>query len=256
MTPLLRPGSVLPIQPRSFMRNRLAIVICLILFCYGLASAQAAKPAKANQREGAKNTLPPAEQALAHSATYSYEFKQPAFFISRVFIETNGEGRGNVTFERKDADETLTDPFSFSSAAWARVRDLWEQLNFLESSESYQSERQYPHLGTMWLRMKEGERERTAEFNWTRNKIAEALINEYRRAAEQAQFVFEITLARENQPLGTPKIMETLENTYKRQGLSDPHQLAPFLRELSTDERLPLMARNRAAKVLAAIEKK
>jgi hypothetical protein len=49
--------------------------------------------------------------------------------------------------------------------------------------------------------------------------------------------------------------METLETIYKRQGLSDPHQLAPFLRELSTDERLPLMARNRAAKVLAAIEK-
>jgi hypothetical protein len=107
----------------------------------------------------------------------------------------------------------------------------------------------------MWLRMKKDGRERTAEFNWTSNKTVEALVNEYRRAADQAQFVFEITLARENYPLNAPKLMETLEKLYERNSLSDPLQLAPLLRELSDDERIPRMARTRAAKVLAAIEK-
>ncbi len=234
------------------MRFSFTLVISLILFCSGLSMAQAAK---VNQRDGAAAKVTPTEQTATHSATYSYEFKQPVFFISRVFIETDAEGHGKVTWERKDADEALTDPFDFSPNAWARVRGLWEQLNFLESGENYQAERQYPHLGVMWLRLKAGANERTAEFNWTSNKTVEALINEYRHAADQAQFVFDITLARENQPLNTPKIMETLETLYNRRGLSDPQQLAPFLRELSTDERLPLMARNRAVKILAALEK-
>jgi hypothetical protein len=222
----------------------------------GLAApAQQPAKVKANQRETNGAATSNIEDVQTHSATYSYEFKKAEFLVSRVLIETDADGRGQITFERKDADEPLTDPFSFSPTAWARVRGLWEQLSFLDSTENYQAERQYPHLGTMWLRMKQGERERAAEFNWTTNKTVEALINEYRRAADQAQFVFDITLARENQPLGAPKIMETLETLYNRKGLSDPQQLAPFLRELSRDERIPLMARNRAAKVLAAIEK-
>ena len=236
------------------------IILGVLLACVMLAQttpAQQPKAVKANQRETAR-----IDQTVSGAApqpaldTYSYEFKQPAFYISHIVIATDAAGRGTVTFEHSDApDEPITDPFEFSPTAWARVRGLWDELRFLDSQESYQTERQYPHLGTMWLRQTQGTRSRTAEFNWTNHKTAEALVNEYRHAADQAQFVFDINLARENQPLGAPKLLERLEQLYQRKGLSDAQQLAPFLRELSTDERIPLMARNRAAKVLAAIEK-
>jgi hypothetical protein len=242
---------------RWYLLKFAALLGCLALFPAG-ATAQSKKTRKANQREtAAPAATKPAVETLPtqRTAAYSYEFKQPEFLIQRIFIETDDQGKGQITFERRLEGDALTDPLTFSAAAWARVTALWAELNFLDATENYQSERQYPHLGTMWLRMKKDGRERTAEFNWTSNKTVEALVNEYRRAADQAQFVFEITLARENYPLNAPKLMETLEKLYERNSLSDPQQLAPLLRELSDDERIPRMARTRAAKVLAAIEK-
>jgi hypothetical protein len=103
--------------------------------------------------------------------------------------------------------------------------------------------------------MTRGERTRTAEFNWTHDPNAEALVKEYRRAADQAIFIFDINLSRENLPLNAPKLMDQLESLLKMNGLSDPQQLVPLLRELYMDERIPLIARNHAERLLKKIEK-
>lgn len=235
------------------MKNFIGLIL-VILFCVTGLSAQRPPAVKANRREAVTPVATPSAP-VSEERLYSYEFRQPAFYINRIVIATDAEGRGTVTLGRKDVDEPITDPFNFSAESWARVRALWDELKFLESTENYQSERQYPHLGTMTLTQAQSGRTRAAEFNWTNNKTAEALINEYRRAADQAQFVFDINLARENQPLNAPKLLERLEQLYQRKGLSDAQQLSPLLRDLSRDERIPLMARNRAAKVLQAIEK-
>jgi hypothetical protein len=132
---------------------------------------------------------------------------------------------------------------------------LWSDLRFLESNENYQSDKQFPHLGTMRIHMENGEHKRTAEFNWSNNKQASALVNEYRRVADQAIFLFDLSVARENQPLNVPKMMEQLEQLITRNGLSDPYQLIPLLGDLTTDEHLPLIARNHAARLLKRIEK-
>lgn len=62
-------------------------------------------------------------------------------------------------------------------------------------------------------------------------------------------------MARENQPLQTPGLMDAIAAYINRKEISDPPHLIPFLTELTTDERLPLMARNRAAKLIKQIEK-
>lgn len=185
-------------------------------------------------------------------ASYSYEFKQPEFFISHVLIEHDASGRGKITFERKNTDP-IVDPVQLSPAALTRIKALWTALGFIDSDRDYQTERQYPHLGTMWLRMSSGGKSRTTSFNYTADKDAFALVNEYKRIANQTIFLFDITVARENQPLEAPKLMEQLESYYKRNDLSDPEQLVPLLRDLSVDERIPLMARNSALRLLQKI---
>ena len=67
----------------------------------------------------------------------------------------------------------------------------------------------------MRIGMQQGDRKRVAEFNWTNDADASALINEYRKAADQAILVFDISLARENQPLNAPKLMEVMESLIK-----------------------------------------
>lgn len=211
---------------------------------------------KQNERESvAPPTVLAMTTAPADKIRYSYEFNQPKFFVRRILIHHDETGHGEISFERKDDNVAIVDPIELSEATLARVKALWDGLRFLDSQTTYQSERQFPHLGTMKLGMTRGERERVAEFNWTQEKDASALVNEYRRIADQAIFIFNITLARQNQPLEAPKLLDELERLHKRNGLSDAQQLIPLLRELANDERIPLIARNHASRLLKQIQK-
>jgi hypothetical protein len=186
---------------------------------------------------------------------YSYEFSQPRFYVKHILLEHDATGHGTVTFERLNEDVPVVEPLQLSPAALARISSLWEDLKFLDSDTNYQSSQQFAHLGTMRIGMEQGRRKRVAEFNWTHNANAAALVAEYRRVADQAIFVFDISVARENQPLNAPKLMEVMESMLKRNGFSDPQQLIPLLKDLSTDEHVPLIARNHALRLLKQIQK-
>ena len=186
---------------------------------------------------------------------YSYEFSQPKFYVKHIVIEHDANGRGTITFERLNEDIPVTEPLELSAAALGRITTSWQALKFLDSDADYQASKQFPHLGTMRLGMQRGEHKRVAEFNWTNNSDASTLVNEYRKAADQAILVFDISIARENQPLNAPKLMDTMESLLERNGLSDPRQLLKLLQDLSTDEHVPLIARNHALRLIKKIQK-
>lgn len=191
----------------------------------------------------------------ADPTKYIYEFSQPQFTTPHILIEHDAIGNGKITFERQGESTPLVEPVELSTAVLGRVLGLWSDLHFLDSTEDYQSAKQFPHLGTMRVTMDDGKRKRTAEFNWTGNRQASALVNEYRRIADQAVLVFDLGVARENQPLNAPKLLEYFDSLLARSGLSDPYQLVPLLRDMTTDEHLPLIARNHATRLLKRIEK-
>jgi hypothetical protein len=193
--------------------------------------------------------------ATTDAIKYTYEFSQPKFYVKHIVLEHDGNGRGTVTFERLNEDTPIREPIELSTEALARITSSWQALQFLDTETNYQADKQFPHLGTMRIGMQRGERKRVAEFNWTNNSNASKLVNEYRKAADQAMLVFDIALARENQPLNAPKLMELFEALLKRDALSDPRQLLKLLQDLSTDEHIPLIARNHAARLIKKIEK-
>ncbi|MGH9905248.1 MAG: hypothetical protein ACRD8U_06635 [Pyrinomonadaceae bacterium] len=220
--------------------------------------SQDSKPTtKHNVRPIESTPKPPSGRSKtdADSATYTYEFTQPEFLIRHIVIEHDADGRGKITFERKNEEIPIIESVEISPAALARISERWQALRFLESETNYQASKQFPHLGAMRIGIVQGSRRRTAEFNWTNNDDAFALITEYRRVADQAVFIFDLSVARENQPLNSPKLMEHLESMLKRNWLSDPQQLIPLLRDVSTDEHLPLIARNHALRLIKKIEK-
>lgn len=186
---------------------------------------------------------------------YTYEFTQPRFYVKHIVLEHDANGRGTVTFERLNEDASVSEPIELSPAALSRINAAWQGLQFLDSTADYQADKQFPHLGTMRIGMERGERKRVAEFNWTNNPNAETLVNEYRKVADQAILIFDISIARQNQPLGAPKLMEAMESLLNRNALSDAQQLLPLLKELSTDERVPLIARNHALRLIKKIQK-
>ncbi len=186
---------------------------------------------------------------------YSYEFAQPEFVIRHIVIEHDASGRGKITFERHGEETPIIEPVELSASAWGRISGLWSELRFLDSTENYQSPKSFAHLGTYRIGMDDGKRHRIAEFNWSNNKSAWALANEYRRVADQAILIFNLNLAREMQPLNAPQLLNEMEILLTRNGLSDPQQLVTLLTELRTDEHIPLIARNHADRILKKIQK-
>lgn len=200
---------------------------------------------KTNQRP-ATNEIKP---------VYFYEFSKSDFFISKIFIEHDENGWGKITFQKKDFAEPVTDPLQLSPATLERVKATWQALNFLDSTETYQAVKDFSNLGTMKFTMKKDGRERAATFNWTENKDAKMLADEYRRIGQQFIWIFDVTVARENQPLEAPKLLDSLDSMVRRNEISDPAQMIPLLNEVSNDERIPLIARNHATKLVKQIEK-
>ena len=240
-------------KQKSLLQGLPAALLCL----------SAAISIYAQNPDGGKHNARPQQSVPASTVAgnktdvvkYSYEFSQPKFYVKHIVIQHDANGRGTVTFERLNEDVPVTEPLELSPDALARISTAWQGLRFLDSETNYQADKQFPHLGTMKIGMERGDRKRVAEFNWTNNRDAETIVNEYRKAADQAILVFDIGIARENQPLNAPKLMELMESLLKRNGLSDPHQLLKLLQDLSTDEHVPLIARNHALRLIKQIEK-
>jgi hypothetical protein len=241
---------------RKSLRLLPAAFLILSAAVFGLAQQPSGSKQNARPEATAPSSTPTtARESEKTPARYSYEFTQPSFYIRHIVLDHDAHGRGQVTFQKLHEETAITEPLILSEAAMARISALWQALNFLDSQENYQAERKYPHLGTMRLGMEQESRKRTAEFNWTNNKDAAALADEYRRAADQTILVFDISVARETQPLNGPKLMEQLEWMLGHKSLSDPQQLVPLLNDISTDEHLPLIARNHALRLIKKIEK-
>jgi hypothetical protein len=237
--------------------NRL-ILAALVILSTAICHAQNQPQTKRNDRppETGASTPPRQENKKPPDPTrYSWEFTKPEFLVSHIVIEHDAGGRGKITFEHRGEATPIVEPIELSISALGRVLGLWNDLRFLDSNENYQARKSFAHLGTYHLRMDDGQRKRTAEFNWSDNKPAWTLTNEYRRVSNQAILVFDLKLAREMQPLNAPGLMDEMEWDLTRGELSDPYQLVPLLKDLLTDERIPLIARNHAGRLLKKIEK-
>ena len=212
------------------------------------------KQAKKNERPGGNSNGKNSVQTK-DAPNYFYEFSQPQFTVSKILIEHDENGKGKISFTKSISDEVITDPLQLSPAALERIKNALAALDFMNSTESYQYEKDYSHLGNITIKINKDGRTRETKFNWTTNKEAKALADEYRKVGNQYIWMFDINLARTNQPLESPKLMDMIDGYIKRNEVSDPEQLIPFLKELGDDERIPLIARNHATRLIKQIEK-
>lgn len=236
------------------MKASVSLLFLILLFLSIPAIAQTKKNRRPD--DTAKTKIQPKKTVLQKSTpVYFYQFEKPEFLISKIRIEHDQKGVGRVIFQKKDFVEDIVESLQLSSATKEKLESLWTELNFLESKEDYQSKRDYAHLGTMKISMKMEKASRTAEFNWTENAAAKALVEEYRKIGNKYVWMFDINTARQNQPLESPRLMRALDSHLRRNAIADPEQMIPFLKELSEDERIPLISRNHATRLLKKIEK-
>ena len=233
-----------------------AVLISITVFALAASLfAQTKTPTKKNERPTNGNSSNQNMVQTGNAPSYFYEFSQPAFVISKVLIEHDENGKGKISFMKSISSEVITDPIQVSPAAMERIKNALTALDFMNSTESYQYEKDYSHLGNITIKVVRDGRTRETKFNWTTNQDAKALADEYRRISNQYIWMFDMNLSRENQPLESPKLMDGLDSYIRRNEISDATQLIPFLKELGNDERIPLIARNHATRLIKQIEK-
>jgi hypothetical protein len=222
------------------------------------AEVPPASGSKRNERPTGNSVTPTAPKntmASNYFPVYFYEYTRPGFVFSRIVIEHDEAGTGKILFERDGSSEAVTDPIQLSAVTLEKIKTAFAALNFIDSTETYQTVRDYSHMGNVVIRVKRDGREREVKYNWTDNKDAKFLMDEYRRVGVEYTWLFEMQSARDNQPLLTPGLVDALDSYLRRGEISHPPSMLPFLTKLSTDERVPLIARNHAAKLVAQIEK-
>lgn len=214
-------------------------------------------PTKKNSRDETKtNSSTENSKPVEGKFHYRYEFSQPNFLVKKMIIEHDENGSGTITFEEKNFDSSVTEKILISTNSLEKIKNLFNTLNFLDSMENYQSStRNYAHLGTKKIGLKTDAKERNVEFNWSENADAKLLGDEYSKIGYQLVWESDMKAARENQPLQTPSLVQVLDSYLRRNEISDPPQMLPFLKELSNDERLPLLARNHILRLIKNIEK-
>lgn len=217
-------------------------------------------PPKKNERENdgktnSRDTGAVATKAQTYEPVYVYTFDRPGFVYSNIKIEHDDTGKGRIWFKKESFDEPLDDPIELSAATMEKLNGAFTALNFLDSTEDYQYGKDFSNMGNVTITLNRMGKTRSAKYNWTDNKHAKSLMDIYRAIANEYTWMFEFALARANQPLFTPSLIAALEGYLARNEIADPSHLLPFLTQISTDERLPLMARNHVRKIIERIEK-
>ena len=184
-----------------------------------------------------------------------YRFENDRFLIPRIELSIDGSGTGRLAWEKKDSPKPLSRDVRVSEQGLAELSNLLERLNFLHSSEEYQSAEDHGNLGSTAIRVSRGEMSREVVFNYTRNKDADALGRLLRGIANREMFVADLEVAVLHQPLETPAALATLAQEHARVRIGDAVALLPLLKTIADDMSLPLIARNRANDLAKAIER-
>ena len=187
--------------------------------------------------------------------SFNYKFENKRFYVPVIEVDLTADGAGEVRFRRGESDDVLDHKFKLLPATVARIRQLVEATHFLDSSDQYQSEKDFSHLGWVTLSVHDGERERQVRFNYTQNPQISELADIFRGIATQEMHLFDIETSEQFQPLELPRLLDTIENDLKLQRITEPERLLPKLQEVASNPTQPLIARNHATRMVNDIKK-
>ncbi|HLG13199.1 MAG TPA: hypothetical protein VJH03_01580 [Blastocatellia bacterium] len=233
-------------RPEAALKSRAAFSPFILL----IATLPLLASAFRGAAQSSANDLRPTE------ASFAYRFENPRFYISIIDVEVGGDGRATVRFKRGESGEMLEVKHKLLPGTLARIRRLYDMLNFLGSQENYQDKKDFSHLGWKTISERAGERERKARFNYTTNEAAKELSDIFHGVATQEIRLFDMDLAEQHQPLEMPAQLAALEDELRLERITEPERLLQPLREMAMSETLPLIARNHATRLITAIEKK
>jgi hypothetical protein len=192
----------------------------------------------------------------ANGIKYFYMFEGPRFYVPWMEIDLDSKGVGELRFRRGESEEVFNIELKLMPVTIERIRQLYRETDFLGSTEEYQNKKDFSHLGWTTLSAKDGERERKVRFNYTTNLQIDELSKLFRGIATQEMHLFDVSTMEQYQPLDLPRQLEAIESSLRLEQIAEPERILTAMREISGNDTLPLIARNKASRIISDIEKK
>lgn len=203
--------------------------------------------------QGLSIDAPPTSSPAPVGDLVVYRFRNDRFVVSSIDLEYDERGHGKLVFERKGLGKPVERDIVVSEAVVRDVDAVLGRLNFLTSTETYQTQADHSNLGQVTIEVTRGAARRETEFNYTTNRDMASVQEILRGLANREMYAFDIETAIKFQPLDTPKLLDTLRGEVERGAVTDPAALLPLLRSVAEDVSLPLIARNRAGALVETI---
>jgi hypothetical protein len=227
----------------SRARPLLRLPLMFATFVFMLASMFVAPQAALDQ----PTTAPPPESIM-------YRFENELFTEPRFELIIDATGSGKLVFSRKGITRPIERPVSVRGEVMAELNAILDRLDFLRSTETYQTKDDHANLGTMTVAVSRGGLSREVQFNYTNNRDMEALVQLLRGLTTRERHAFDLETATQYSRLEIPTHLQTLKNDIALKRVTDPIALVPLLRQIADDPSLPLIAQNRARQLADEIE--
>ena len=189
-------------------------------------------------------------------ASFSYKFENARFHIPLIEIDLAPDGTGELRFKRGESDEIIDLKLKLLPETMERIRTLYGVTGFLTSKDEYQAKKNFSNLGWITLSAREGDLKREVRLNYSENQHIKELYDIFRAIATQQMHLFDLDTAEQYQPLDLPTQLRVLERDLELERIAEPEQMLTALRNINSNDALPLIARNHAKRIVASIEKK
>ncbi len=191
---------------------------------------------------------------ISTTTKFHYLFENEKFTTSRIELEFGADGKGEFRFKKKESEE-IANKLEVTTMVMEQINTLLAELNYLDSSDSYQHKKDFSHLGTVTIDVTKAGKQRKVQFNYTDNPVMTKLANIFRNIATQETRVFEIETIRQSDPISTPAQLRYLDSELRSKNIADPERFVALLQDIRLDEGVPLIARNHAERLLKEIKK-
>ena len=167
-----------------------------------------------------------------------------------IAVDSSGEG----TYEGR----RLTDPpnprhMTLSPATTQRLFELCEELNYFQNVV-LESGKKVANLGWKTLVFERGGRQNRVEFNYTRRREGDELVNLFERIAVVQEHIETLEYAIKYDHLSLPGELRRIQIDMEKKALADPELMVPSLEKIVRNRRFLNLAQSRAQDLLERIQ--
>ncbi len=183
----------------------------------------------------------------------------PRLFFSKKFPGSKPEYM-QVTVEQSGAveykeapDDDLPVKFKLPEADTQTLFDLAGKLDHFKTRLEADVKVPVAFMGAKTFRYENGAEKHEAQFNYTGDASAQALLDWFERMAESAQFLTDLERSAKYDKLGVDKALRNLRSAMERNRLVALDQFLPLLDRIAKNETYMHTARAKASEMAEAI---